>query len=121
MMTMAAGAFRFRVKTCVPFGDTPLFPVMVMAYELLEPGAGIPLSVAVLFPLSTKVTPEGSAPVSDSAAIGNPLAVTVKDPDWPIVNVALLALVIAGAWSTVRVFDFSGNGNELRGFISYRF
>ena len=31
------------------------------------------------------------------------MAVTVNDPDEPTVKVVLLELVIAGAWSTVRV------------------
>ena len=37
------------------------------------------------------------SPVSLKVAAGNPLAVTVKLPAVPTVNVALLALVIAGA------------------------
>ena len=43
------------------------------------------------------VTPEGSAPDSDSVGEGAPVAVTVKIPAVPTVNVALEALVIAGA------------------------
>ena len=31
------------------------------------------------------------------------MAVTVKDPAVPVVNVVLVPLVIAGAWFTVRV------------------
>ena len=59
--------------------------------------AGVPASVAVPSPLSTKVTPVGSAPVSLSAAVGNPVVVTVNVPSVPVVNVVLSALVIAGA------------------------
>ena len=59
--------------------------------------------MAVPSPLSVKVTPAGSAPVSVRAAVGNPVVVTVNVPAWPTVKVALAALVIAGAWSTVRV------------------
>ena len=60
----------------------------------------VPLStpVAVL-----KVTPVGSAPVSESVGAGNPVAVTVNVPAVPTVNPALFALVIAGARSTVSV------------------
>ncbi len=68
------------------------------------PAAGVPASVAVPSRLSTKVTPEGSAPVSVSGVgTGNPVVVTVNAPAVPVVNVVLSALVIAGAWSTVKV------------------
>ena len=48
-------------------------------------------------PLSTNVTPVGSAPVSVSAGVGTPVVVTVNVPAVPVVNVVRLALVIAGA------------------------
>ena len=68
------------------------------------PAAGVPPSVAVPFPLSTNVTPLGSAPVFVSDGVGDPVAVTVKFPATPTVNMALLALVIAGAGTeTVKV------------------
>ena len=52
----------------------------------------------------TNVTPLGSAPVSVSVGVGAPVVVTVKLPDvLPTVKVAVFALVIAGAWFTVRV------------------
>ena len=54
----------------------------------------------------TKVTPVGSAPVSliaMLALVGKPVVVTEKVPAVPTVKVVLLALVIAGAWFTVRV------------------
>ena len=52
-------------------------------------------------PLSTKVTPEGSAPVSLSAATGNPVVVTVNVPAMPTANDVVAGLVIAGAaWFT---------------------
>ena len=44
------------------------------------PAAGVPARVAVPSPLSTKVTPAGSAPVSVSAGVGNPVVVTVNVP-----------------------------------------
>ena len=49
----------------------------------------------------TKVTPLGSAPVSESEAAGVPVVVTEKVPAEPVVNVVLFALVMAGAWFTV--------------------
>ena len=54
-------------------------------------------------PLSVNVRPEGSAPVSVSAAVGVPVVVTVKLNALPTVEVAELALVNAGAWSLVSV------------------
>ena len=74
-----------------------------MGYLPAVPAAGVPLSVAVPFPLLTNVTPLGSAPVSVTDGVGVPVVVTVKLPAVPTVNVVLLALVIAGAWFTVRV------------------
>jgi hypothetical protein len=43
------------------------------------------------------VTPLGNAPVSLNVGAGLPVAVTGKVPAVPTVNVALFALVIAGA------------------------
>ena len=40
-------------------------------------------------PLSTKVTPLGSEPTSDRAAVGKPVEVTVKVPAEPSVKVVL--------------------------------
>jgi len=51
----------------------------------------------VAFPLSTKVTPLGSAPDSESAGAGTPVDMMVKDAEVPTVKVVLLALVMAGA------------------------
>jgi hypothetical protein len=50
-----------------------------------------------------KVTPLGSAPDSLNAGVGDPVAVTVKFPAVPTVNVVLLALVIAAAPCKVYV------------------
>jgi hypothetical protein len=66
--------------------------------------------VAVPLPLSAKVTPEGSAPVSESDGVGNPPVVTVKDPAVPLANVVLAPEVMDGAWSTVRVKDCEAFG-----------
>ncbi len=43
------------------------------------------------------------SPVLVSAGAGVPVVVTVKLPALPTTNVAVLALVIAGAWLTVSV------------------
>ncbi len=48
-------------------------------------------------PLSVKVTLPGRAPLSVSAGVGVPVAVTEKVPDVPTMNVPLPALVNAGA------------------------
>jgi hypothetical protein len=74
-----------------------LFAVIVKTYVPPLPEAGVPLSVAVPFPLFTNVTPLGSVPVSDSVGAGDPVVVTVKLPAVPTVKVVVLALVIAGA------------------------
>ena len=59
--------------------------------------AGVPLRVAVPFPLSLKVTPPGSVPVSVKDGGGKPVVDTVNDAAEPTVNVALLRLVMEGA------------------------
>ena len=79
---------------------TLLEAVNVKLYVPPVPTAGVPLNTPVD---ALKVTPVGNAPDSLSVGTGEPLAVTVKLPALPTVNVTLLALVIAGAWSTVRV------------------
>ena len=53
--------------------------------------------------MSVKVTPLGSPPASVREGVGKPVAVTANVPAAPTVNVALVPLVIAGAWSTVSV------------------
>ena len=44
------------------------------------------------------VTPLGNVPVCVIEGVGVPVAVTVKFPAAPTVNVVLFPLVIAGAW-----------------------
>jgi hypothetical protein len=56
--------------------------------------AGVPPST----PAEVKVTPAGSVPVSLKVGAGIPVAVAVKDPTAPTVNVVAAALVMAGAW-----------------------
>jgi len=95
-LVIAGAWFTFNVKLWLAGVPTPLLAVIVRGY--VPPVAGVPLNVAVPFPLSTNVTPLGSAPVSVSDGVGDPVAVTVKKPSPdPISNVALLTLVIAGA------------------------
>ena len=74
-----------------------MLAVKVRGYVPAVPDAGVPLSVAVPFPLFVKVTPLGSAPDSVRDGVGDPVVVTVKLPAVPTVNVVLLALVIVGA------------------------
>jgi hypothetical protein len=99
-----AGAwFTVRVKVWLAGVPTPLLAVRMRAYVPLVPEAGVPLRVAVPFPLFTNVTPLGSVPASVKDGLGVPVAATVKLPAAPAENVVLLGEVIAGAWSTVRV------------------
>ena len=64
------------------------------------PAAGVPAKVAVSSPLSTKVTPEGKEPDSESAMSGvvvlPSVAVMVKVPAVPTVKLVLSAEVIVG-------------------------
>jgi hypothetical protein len=99
--------FTVRVKPWLAGVPTPLLAVMVREYVPPLPAAGVPLNVAVPFPLFTNVTPLGSAPVSVSVGVGDPVVVTVKLPAVPTVNVVLLALVIAGAEVPNRPYTLS--------------
>jgi hypothetical protein len=58
--------------------------------------AGVPLRVAVPFPLSLNAMPLGSVPVSVNDGVGVPVVVTVNVPATPAANVALFALVMTG-------------------------
>ena len=64
---------------------------------------GVPLIVAVPFPLSVKLMVPGSVPVNDSVGFGFPVVVMVKLPATPTVNDVLLLLVMSGAEFTVTV------------------
>ena len=103
-LVMAGAASTVRVKDWVASEPTPLLAVMVIGNEPLD--VGVPASVAVPSPLSTRVTPAGSEPVSVMAAVGSPVEVTVKVPADPVVKVVLAPLVMAGAASTVSVNDW---------------
>jgi hypothetical protein len=65
--------------------------------------AGVPEIVAVPLPLSTNVTPVGKLPVSVSAGVGVPTAVTEKNPADPTVKVVLLPEVMDAPEFTVNV------------------
>ena len=91
------------VKLCVASVPIPLWALTVIAYVPPVPAAGVPLSVAVPFALSTNVTPLGSAPVSVKDGLGKPVVVTAKVPRVPTVKVVLAALVMAAGWPTVSV------------------
>jgi hypothetical protein len=94
--------FTVRVKVWFAGVPTPLLAVIVREYVPALPDAGVPLSVAVPFPLSLNVKPLGSVPVSVSDGVGDPVVVTLKLPAAPTVNVVLFALVIVGAVVTVK-------------------
>src|SRR5574337_1738740 len=93
------GAFAtVSVNACVASGGMPLAAVSVQEYVLAVPGPGVPASVPVPLPLSTKFTPVGKVhPLNVSAAEGTPIDVIENVPAWPTMNVAAFALVICGA------------------------
>ena len=64
------------------------------------PAAGVPLRTPVA---ALKLTPLGKVPVSLSVGAGEPVAVTVKVPLLPAVNVCCSASVKAGVCVTVSV------------------
>src|ERR1700722_10250886 len=84
----------------------------------VPPAAGVPARVAVPLPLSTKVTPEGSAPVSESEGFGNPVEVTENEPAVPLENVVLDPEAMDGAWFTVKVKDCEASGTTP--LVAYR-
>jgi len=96
-LVITGAVFTVRVKLCAAGVPTPLLAVKLRGYMAAVPDAGVPLNVPVPLPLSTKVTPLGSAPVSVRADTGKPVVITVNEEDVPTVNVVLLALVMTGA------------------------
>src|SRR5579862_7700879 len=95
---MAGAWLTVRVKDWVASGTTVLVAVMVSGKTPLA--VGVPDSVAVPLPLSTKVTPEGSAPVSVRPGVGFPVAVTLNVLAVPTVKVMADVEMIVGAWET---------------------
>src|SRR5438874_2127417 len=100
---MDGASATLRVNVWVAFAPTPFAATMDNEYTPPLPAAGVPDRVAVPSPLSWNVTPAGGVTDSERVGAGNPVAVTVKLPADPTVKVAVPALVIAGAWSTVSV------------------
>jgi hypothetical protein len=88
------------VKLWVALGRTPFCAVIVIGYvpPVLAPGVPARIPVAAV-----KVTPAGRVPVTLKVGAGVPVAVTVKVPAVPTVNVVVPALVIVGGWLTVNV------------------
>lgn len=80
------------MKFCTELGDTPLLAVKTSGK--LPATVGVPARAPVA---ALKLTPAGRAPVCDNVGVGEPVAVTVKLPSVPTLNVAALALVISGA------------------------
>jgi len=98
-LVMAGGWSTVSVKLCVALGPTPLLAMMVNVYMPPVPAAGVPRST----PNEVNATPLGRAPDSVKVGAGNPVAVTANEPNVPTVKVVWFALVIAGAWPTVKV------------------
>ena len=72
----------------------PFCALNVRLYVPASPTAGVPASRPVE---ALNVRPLGSVPLSKKTGAGNPVAVTVNDPNVPTVNVVLFALVMTGA------------------------
>src|SRR5262249_54450212 len=112
VLVIAGAWFTVIVNDCVALGGTPLLAVIVIWNEPPEPPPGVPEFVAVPSLLFANVMPGGSAPVWEITIgdDGEAVVVTVKVPATPTLNVALFALVIAGAWSTRSVIDCVASG-----------
>src|SRR5271166_1270386 len=85
-----------RVKSCSVWLVAASVAVIWIGYVPAVVNAGVPERVAVSSPLSTKVTPVGSAPDSTNEIGLSPVVVTVKLPDWFSVNEVEAALVKFG-------------------------
>ena len=79
------------------------------------PAAGVPLSAAgAVAVVHERHAAWAASPLSLSVGVGTPVVVTVKLPAVPTVKVVLLALVMAGAWLTVRVKFWVASGCRRR-------
>ena len=110
---MTGAASTVRVKDWLAGLPTPLVAVMVKGKLPWE--VGVPARVAVPSPLSVKVTPVGSGPLSVREDVGVPVEVTVKLSGLPWPKVAPSADVIDGdwrVWSTVRVNVWVASGEK---------
>jgi hypothetical protein len=54
-------------------------------------------------PVELRLTPAGSAPVSENVGAGYPVAVRLKEPGVATIKEVVAALVMAGGWSIVSV------------------
>jgi hypothetical protein len=104
MVGALLGALTVSVKLWVAFGVTPLLAVMVIGKVPLWVGvpASVPLLLLTVLTV-LRVTPVGSAPVSVKVGGAQPVPVTVKLPAVPLVKVAWLTEVMAGAESAGKV------------------
>ena len=96
--------------TMVSFWSTPPWSKRLAAFRVIVNGpawVGVPEIVAVpLLPSVAKVSPGASVPAMRAmATAGRPVAVTVKEPGWPSVKVAVVPLVNTGGpktWSSTK-------------------
>ena len=79
-----------------------------MLWAPTSPSDGVPEMVAVPSPLLTQLKSAGSPDSAMAAGTGKPLVVTLKLNGDPLVAVALLALVKAGAWPTTTLKVWRG-------------
>src|SRR5271170_387038 len=80
----------------VASGLSPLLAVIVTG-KLPAGPVGVPARVAVPSPLAVSASPAGSAPVSVTSGVGDPVVVIANDPAEFCVKSALDPLVMAGA------------------------
>ncbi len=94
-LEMKEGAwFTVRRKDWVLSGFTPLVALMVKEWVPPDPGVGVPEMV----PEALRVSPPGRAPDEmEKTGAGNPVAKVENEPERPVVKVAWLAEVMAGA------------------------
>src|SRR5262249_5690764 len=77
-LVIAGPTFTCSVKLCTAGEWMPLSAVIVSGYVPAVPALGVPESVAVPSPLSTKFTPSGNAPSCVIVGAGRPVVVIGK-------------------------------------------
>jgi hypothetical protein len=95
-LVKAGACWRIIVNDCVTGEPIPFVAVKLMLKSPPINTSGVPWSVPVPLPLSTKLRPVGRWPASVMLGVGIPDVVTVNDPKTPIVKMVLFALVKAG-------------------------
>jgi hypothetical protein len=98
-LVIAGASLTVSVNDWVASLPTPFDAVNVIGYVPPVPASGVPDNMPVVV---SNITPDGNGPDSDKVGVGKPVAVTVKCPSEPTVNVVDVAVVIAGASSTVK-------------------